>query len=101
MVAASKVIDPRNASLAGVVFIITVLLGLVLYYLKFINLCNVFVGNKLYFAIPVFLIPYLYYMLTPNHSFNHAVLSYRAVPLSIGFLFALGYLSRNKIIEKN
>lgn len=96
MVAASKVIDPRNASLSGIIFIVAILLVLILYYLKSICFGRFFVGNELFSAFPVFFIPYLYYILTPNHSFNHAVLSYRAIPLSIGFLLALGYLSKTK-----
>jgi hypothetical protein len=99
MVAASKVIDPRNASFGGVVIIGVVLLVLLFLYLNGINFGKHFIGNEFYSAIPVFLIPYLYYMLTPNHSFNHAVLSYRAIPLSIGFLLALGYLSKRRRIK--
>jgi hypothetical protein len=47
-------------------------------------------------AAPVLFIPFFYYALTPNHSFNHAVLSYRAIPISLGFILSFIYLGKVK-----
>ena len=93
MVAASKIIDPRNASLAGVLIILILGLILISRFIYKINFTKSLKMKDFFAAIPVFMIPYFYYVLTPNHSFNHAVLSYRAVPLSFGFLLGLFYLS--------
>ena len=97
MVAASKIVDPRNASFAGVLIISIIIMILITWFLyktKFGKALNM---KEFFAAMPVFMIPYFYYVLTPNHSFNHAVLSYRAVPLSIGFIIGLFYLSGSRM----
>jgi hypothetical protein len=89
MVFASKIVDPRNASALGIVIIFLLFLFL---FLKFVNTYKPtkILGKRNFLAfIPVFLIPYVYIMLTANHSFNHAVLIYRAIPVSVGFLLSL------------
>jgi len=93
MVAASKIIDPRNASLTGILVILILVSILISRFIYKINFASALKMKEFLAAVPVFMIPYFYYVLTPNHSFNHAVLSYRAVPLSFGFLLGLFYLS--------
>jgi hypothetical protein len=94
MVAMSKIVDPRNASFAGTIIIFAILLIAAVGFLTKVVFLRELKFKELLTALPIFLIPYFYFILTPNHSFNHAVLSYRAVPLSIGFLIGLVYLSR-------
>lgn len=94
MVAMSKIVDPRNASFAGTIIIFAILLIAAVGFLTKVVFFRELKFKEFLTALPIFLIPYFYFILTPNHSFNHAVLSYRAVPLSIGFLIGLAYLSR-------
>jgi hypothetical protein len=94
MVAMSKIVDPRNASFAGTIIIFAILLIATVGFLTKVVFLRELKFREFLAALPIFLIPYFYFILTPNHSFNHAVLSYRAVPLSIGFLIGLVYLSR-------
>jgi phosphatidylserine synthase len=92
MVFASKIIDPRNASTLGIVVIFLLFLFI---FFKFVNTYKPtkIIGKRNFLAfIPVFLIPYIYILSTANHSFNHAVLIYRAIPVSVGFLLSLIYI---------
>jgi hypothetical protein len=93
MVYASKVIDPRSTSPITIGLILSILLTIGLYQLK----NNMFSFNTakqhLFPAFPIFLIPFFYYGVTANHSFNHAALTYRALPLTLGFILSLLYFA--------
>jgi len=93
MVYASKVIDPRSTSPITIGLILSILLTIGLYQLK--NSMFSFNTAKQYLfpAFPIFLIPFFYYGATANHSFNHAALTYRALPLTLGFILSLLYFA--------
>lgn len=93
MVYASKVIDPRSTSPITIGLILSILLTIGLYQLK--NSMFSFDTAKKYLfpALPIFLIPFFYYGVTANHSFNHAALTYRALPLTLGFILSLLYFA--------
>ena len=95
MVFASKLIDPRYASKTGLVlflFFLSLILALIYKYKAF----NIFLSTEYFSIIPIFLIPFIYFALTPNHSFNHAVLTYRAIPLVFGFLLSFVFMNSKK-----
>lgn len=100
LVYASKFVDPRNTSFVTLVLLFLVSIFLLTLFLKKINFSVIPGFKELIPAIPIFCIPFLYYMITANHSFNHAALTYRALPLLFGLLLSLLYLShvRNKQI---
>lgn len=98
MAFASKFVDPRNSSLLGIFIIV---------FISLLFLSLFLISNKPWKYIPTIeiiyiltlaLIPIFYYLVTPNHSFNHAVLTYRALPISLGFLLAAFY--KGKLIYK-
>jgi hypothetical protein len=93
MVYASKVIDPRSTSSITIGLMLSILLTIGLYQLK--NSMFSFNTAKQYLfpAFPIFLIPFFYYGVTANHSFNHAALTYRALPLTLGFILSLLYFA--------
>lgn len=93
MVYASKIIDPRSTSPVTVGVMLSILFATGLYIIR--NKNFTFKTFKLYLlpAFPLFLIPLFYYALTANHSFNHATLTYRALPLSLGLMLSLMYFS--------
>ena len=104
MVYASKIIDPRNTNLVtiGVIFSITVILGLYLLRKSFFLLNTA--KQYLFQALPIFLIPLIYFAVTPNHSFNHAAVTYRAIPLTLGFILSIlyyAYLNQAPKIKRN
>jgi hypothetical protein len=74
------------------------------YVLKNKNLSLKIIKLDLLPAFPLFLIPLSYYALTANHSFNHAALTYRALPLTLGLILSLLYLSylnhQSKMVRK-
>jgi hypothetical protein len=94
MVYASKIIDPRYANFWTIVLLIFVVILLAIQLIKRINFSFTSAYRHILPATPIILIPFLYYALTSNHSFNHAALSYRAIPLTIGFILSLLYLSQ-------
>lgn len=96
LVYASKFVDPRNTSVLTIILLLFVLILLISLFLKKINFSIISGYRELIPATPIFLIPFLYYMLTANHSFNHATLTYRALPLLFGLLLSLLYLSHLK-----
>jgi hypothetical protein len=96
MVAASKYVDPRNSSLVGVIVFIGFYLAILLLFLWKMNPVKNISATEFTYASSVFLIPFVYYILTPNHSFNHAAVSYRALPVAFGFLLSVIYLSKNR-----
>ena len=93
MVYASKVIDPRSTSQITIGIMLSILLTIGIYQLK--NIMFLFNTTKQYLspAFPIFLIPFFYYGITANHSFNHAALTYRALPLTLGFILSLLYFA--------
>jgi len=96
MVFASKFIDPRNASLIGIFISCTLIIIFIIIFMVKIGFKSNFTYVDYLAATPVLLIPFFYYALTPNHSFNHAVLSYRAIPISLGFILSFIYLGKVK-----
>jgi hypothetical protein len=93
MVYASKIIDPRSTGPVTIGVMLSILFATGLYIIR--NKNFTFKTFKLYLlpAFPLFLIPLFYYALTANHSFNHATLTYRALPLSLGLMLSLMYFS--------
>lgn len=93
MVYASKIIDPRSTSPATIGVMLLIFFAIGLYIIR--NKYFTFKTLKLYLlpASPLFLIPLFYYALTANHSFNHATLTYRALPLSLGLMLSLLHFS--------
>jgi hypothetical protein len=98
MAFASKFVDPRNSSIFGLISILLVLLFLFVKFLKMYKPWIFISRNDAVILIILACIPFVYYVLTPNHSFNHAVLTYRALPISLGFLLAAIY--KGKLIYK-
>jgi hypothetical protein len=98
MVFASKFIDPRYASKTGLVLFYLLLLSLILLLAYKYKVFNIFLTTEYFAVIPIFLIPFIYFALTPNHSFNHAVLTYRAIPLVLGFLLSFIYMNNKKAV---
>lgn len=94
MVFASKFIDPRYASYFGLILAITMIIFGILRFSKQFDLRLRFSKLEIFAFLPILSIPFFYYALTPNHSFNHAALSYRALPISLGFVLSFMYLSR-------
>ena len=96
MVFASKFIDPRNASVIGILLSFTLIIIFIIVFMVRIGLHSNFTYVEYLAATPILFIPFFYYAVTPNHSFNHAVLSYRAIPISLGFILSLIYLGKIK-----
>jgi predicted ferric reductase len=96
MVFASKFIDPRNASVIGILLSFTLIIIFIIVFIVRIGFHSNFTYLEYLAATPILLIPFFYYAVTPNHSFNHAVLSYRAIPISLGFILSLIYLGKIK-----
>ena len=94
MVFASKFIDPRYASYFGLILAITMIIFGILRFSKQFDLRLRFSKLEIFAFLPILSIPFFYYALTPNHSFNHAALSFRALPISLGFVLSFMYLSR-------
>ena len=94
MVFASKFIDPRYASYFGLILAITMIIFGILRFSKQFHLRLRFSKLEIFAFLPILSIPFFYYALTPNHSFNHAALSYRALPISLGCVLSFMYLSR-------
>ena len=99
MAFASKFSDPRNASLMGILIGFTLILVLVYFYRKKVVVYSTVSKREFFNTLPVLCIPLFYYLLTPNHSFNHAVLSYRAIPISLGFILSFIYLGKTRKIN--
>ena len=93
MVFASKIVDPRNANTIGILIVSLLLLFLLFKFINTYKLNKTSDRGTLLAFMPIFLIPYIYIMATANHSFNHAVLVYRAIPVSIGFALSLIYIT--------
>jgi hypothetical protein len=96
MVSASKFIDPRNSSSAGVFILVSFYFIVFYLYVKKMNPVKNISLLEFIYACAITSIPFIYYVLTPNHSFNHAVVSYRAIPIVIGFMLSFIYLSKNR-----
>ena len=94
-----KFIDPRNESLMGILIGFTLILVLVYFYRKKVVAYSTVSKREFFNTLPVLCIPLFYYLLTPNHSFNHAVLSYRAIPISLGFILSFIYLGKTRKIN--
>jgi hypothetical protein len=91
MAFASKFVDPRNSSLAGVLVIFLILIS---FFYLFLRKYRPWIYVSKFDATWIFVLacfPIFYFLLTPNHSFNHAVVTYRAIPISLGFLLAITY----------
>ena len=106
MVFASKIIDPRNASALGVILILFSLATITTWFVYRFRIHNVLSRVSLAWFLPILMIPFIYLGMTANHSFNHAVIAYRSIPLSAGFLLAFVYQSyvnkhRNSVVTKN
>lgn len=103
MVYASKVIDPRSTSQITIGIMLLILLTIGIYQMKNSMFSFNIAKQYLFPAFPIFLIPFFYYGITANHSFNHAALAYRALPLTLGFILSLLYFahlsSESKIIR--
>lgn len=96
MVAASKYVDPRNSSLIGILIFASLYLMIFLSFLWKMNPIKYISVKEFSYAGIIVSIPFIYYMLTPNHSFNHAAVSYRAIPIVFGFILGFVYLSKNR-----
>jgi hypothetical protein len=94
MVFASKYIDPRAASSIGITIFAIIYLFLLIYFIKKMSPIKNIKLSEMFFALLLFLIPFGYYFVTPNHSFNHAVVTYRAISISFGFLLSFMYISK-------
>lgn len=94
MAFASKIIDPRNASLTGILIGFTLILMFVFFYCRKVVVYSTISKREFLNIVPVLCVPLFYYLLTPNHSFNHAVLSYRAIPVALGFVLSFIYLGK-------
>lgn len=104
MVYASKVMDPRSTSSITIGLVLILFLTIGMYQLKSFKFSFNIAKFYLLPALPVFLIPFFYYGITANHSFNHAALTYRALPLTLGFVMSLLYfanLSDDSKIKRN
>jgi len=98
MVFASKIIDPRFSSLIGVFLVSFMLVLFITFFASDKKLRRkLSLGNTLV-TLPIIGIPFFYYALTPNHSFNHAVIVYRALPIVLGFIITYLYLLKTKNI---
>lgn len=100
MAFASKFVDPRNSSIAGVLIIFLILLSL---FGLFLQRHKPWVHISKFDAFWIFLLscfPIFYFLLTPNHSFNHAVVTYRALPISLGFFLAVIYQAYSEAAVK-
>jgi hypothetical protein len=98
MAFASKFVDPRNSSILGLVIVLFCFATLLVKFLGIYKPWAYIPKVDGIFIILLSFIPFFYYFITPNHSFNHAVLTYRALPISLGFLLAAGY--KGKLINK-
>ena len=96
MVTASKYIDPRNSSPVGVIIFASFYFIVLYFYFKRMNPVKNISAIEFICACAIAFIPFYYYILTPNHSFNHAAVSYRAIPVAIGFMLSFIYLSKNR-----
>ena len=102
--ALARVIDPRLAivTITLLVFAILIIsyLKIVLHLLfsnrNFLS-ASVFIEEKRYLPFMLLGFPLIYYALTPNHSFNHATMTFRTIPLSVGGFLASSYLILGKI----
>ena len=93
MVYASKIIDPRYTNLWTLGLLVSIAVFCLIFVLKKINFLFISAYRNILPALPIILIPFLYFAITSNHSFNHAAISYRALPLTLGFVLSLSYLS--------
>jgi hypothetical protein len=96
MVTASKYIDPRNSSPVGVIIFASFYFIVLYFYFKRMNPVKNISAIEFICACAIAFIPFYYYILTPNHSFNHAAVSYRAIPVAIGFMLSFIFLSKNR-----
>jgi hypothetical protein len=94
MVSASKYIDPRNSSLMGMAIFVSFYFIVLYFYTQKMNPVKNISTIEFIYACSVASIPFFYYILTPNHSFNHAAVSYRAIPIVVGFMLSFIYLSK-------
>jgi hypothetical protein len=92
MVFASKFVDPRNSSYLGLILVMALIVFCVFRFLKPFSSHFKISRLEIYALLPILSIPFFYYALTPNHSFNHAALSYRALPILLGFILSFMYL---------
>ena len=98
MAFASKFIDPRNSSTFGLIIVLVALLMLGGFFLKKYQPWKYIPKQDAFFILILAFIPIFYFALTPNHSFNHAVVTYRALPISLGFILAAVF--KGKLIYK-
>jgi hypothetical protein len=92
MVFASKFIDPRNSNYYGLILVMTMIIFSIFRFLKPFGSYIKISRLEVFAFLLILSIPLFYYALTPNHSFNHAALSYRALPISLGFILSFMYL---------
>ena len=97
IVAITKVIDPRYASKLGIVIVVIVSLLLLFLFIKRVCGGIRFTFSEVISTLPIITIPFVYFVLTPNHSFNHAVFTYRAIPIVFGFVLSFVYLSSKRL----
>jgi hypothetical protein len=93
MVYASKIIDPRYTNLWTIGLLVSVTVFCLIYALQMINFSFTSAYRNILPAFPIILIPFVYFAITSNHSFNHAAITYRALPLTLGFVMSISYLS--------
>ena len=96
MVAASKFIDPRNSSFIGIILFVSLYLFLTSLFIKNTKPFKNIKLIEFFYGLVIASIPFIYYFLTPNHSFNHAAVSYRAIPIILGFSLSFIYISKTR-----
>jgi hypothetical protein len=94
MVYASKIIDPRYTSLWTIGLLISAFTLILIQLIRRFNFSFKSAYQYILPALPVSLIPFVYYAVTSNHSFNHAAVTYRAIPLTVGFILSIIYISQ-------
>jgi hypothetical protein len=97
----SKFIDPRYATIVGIVVITILLITMFSAYIYFYNPKHYLTKLESLMILPILLIPLSYFAITSNHSFNHAGVTYRALAFVLsGFLIIL-YLGKARPDSKN
>lgn len=97
MVFASKFMDPRNSGQVGQILLISFYLFVIILSYRKLRINFDFNISEAVSALPIISIPFIYFILTPNHSFNHATVSYRAIPITLGFIISFIYIMKVRV----